>query len=135
MSKASEVYNYADNGLNTLSTLRQVMLQIIEAVSSASASSLTVEPDLVSLQKLRKEYEQLMAAFKSTVEWLDTNQLTEQDLQAKMPDRETKLKENAELKEESARVNDQLKRMLNQSYALQLQIEMLLNSSQDISLG
>ncbi|KAI8327891.1 hypothetical protein BD560DRAFT_441983 [Blakeslea trispora] len=135
MSKASEVYNCTDSALNTLSNLRQAMLQIIEAVSSASASSLTVEPDLVSLQQKRKEYEQLMTSFKSATEWLQNNRLTEQDLQAELPDRETKLKENAELKEESARVNDQLKRMLNQSYALQLQIEMLLNSSQDISLS
>ncbi|KAI8077240.1 uncharacterized protein B0P05DRAFT_124045 [Gilbertella persicaria] len=135
MIKVIEVYNNTENALELLSNIRHMMLQIIQAVSSASAASLTVEPDLVSLQKARKEYEQLMSSFKSTVDWLQHNQLRSEDLEAQSPDYEADIKQQAKLEEESMRVNDQLKRLLNQSYALQFQIEMLFNSSQDVSLS
>lgn len=74
---SAEVYNNANEALVTLSNLWQTMLQIIQTVSDASASSLTVEPDLVQLQKARKAYEQLISSLKSTVTWLENNQLKE----------------------------------------------------------
>lgn len=75
-----EIYNKANDSLDTLSNLWQTMLQIIQAVSSASAASLTVEPDLAKLQKTRKEYEQLMTTLKSNVEWLEKNEVNENEL-------------------------------------------------------
>lgn len=71
----SEVNTIVNEALITLSNLWQKMLQIIQAVSATSASSLTVEPDLVALQKIRKEYEQLMTSLKTTATWLKANEL------------------------------------------------------------
>lgn len=132
---ASEVNTNVNEALVTLSNLWQKMLQIIQAVSATSASSLTVEPDLVALQKIRKEYEQLMTSLKTTAAWLKANELqTPADESMATDDLERLLVEQDELKKESDRVTDQLKRMLNQSYALQFQMEMLFTSAQDISL-
>lgn len=75
-----EIYNKANESLDTLSNLWQTMLQIIQAVSLASAASLTVEPDLAKLQKTRKEYEQLMTTLKTNVAWLEKNQVNESEL-------------------------------------------------------
>jgi len=75
-----EIYSKANESLDTLSNLWQTMLQIIQAVSLASAASLTVEPDLAKLQKTRKEYEQLMTTLKTNVAWLEKNQLNESEL-------------------------------------------------------
>ncbi|OAD06743.1 hypothetical protein MUCCIDRAFT_107330 [Mucor lusitanicus CBS 277.49] len=110
------------------------MLQIIQAVSSASAASLTVEPDLAKLQKTRKEYEQLMTTLKSNVEWLEKNEVNENELDLETEAYTSGLVEQEALRKESTRVNDQLKRLLNQSYALQFQLEMLFTSSQDVKL-
>ncbi|KAG2196083.1 hypothetical protein INT46_011268 [Mucor plumbeus] len=130
-----QVYDKANDSLDTLSNLWQTMLQIIQAVSSASASSLTVEPDLAKLQKIRKEYELLMASLKSNVEWLQKNEINENDLQLETEAYRSGLTEQEELQMESTRVNDKLKRLLNQSYALQFQLEMLFTSSQDVKLN
>ncbi|CAO0800931.1 unnamed protein product [Mucor circinelloides] len=130
-----EIYNKANESLDTLSNLWQTMLQIIQAVSLASAASLTVEPDLAKLQKTRKEYEQLMTTLKTNVAWLEKNQLNESELDVETETYTSGLVEQDILQKESTRVNDQLKRLLNQSYALQFQLEMLFTSSQDIKLN
>ncbi|GAN06633.1 hypothetical protein MAM1_0130d06120 [Mucor ambiguus] len=132
---AVEIYNKANNSLDTLSNLWQTMLQIIQAVSSASAASLTVEPDLAKLQETRKEYEQLMTTLKSDVEWLEKNKVNENELDLETETYKLGLVEQEVLQKESTRVNDQLKRLLNQSYALQFQLEMLFTSSQDVKLN
>ncbi|KAK4509031.1 uncharacterized protein ATC70_007380 [Mucor velutinosus] len=131
----AEIYNKANNSLNTISNLWQSMLQIIQAVSSASAASLTVEPDLAKLQKTRKEYEQLMTTLKSDLEWLEKNKVNESELDLETEAYTSGLVEQEALQKESTRVNDQLKRLLNQSYALQFQLEMLFTSSQDVKLN
>ncbi|KAL7312103.1 hypothetical protein PS15m_007904 [Mucor circinelloides] len=130
-----EIYNKANESLDTLSDLWQTMLQIIQAVSLASAASLTVEPDLAKLQKTRKEYEQLMTTLKTNVAWLEKNQVNESELDVETETYTSGLVEQDILQKESTRVNDQLKRLLNQSYALQFQLEMLFTSSQDIKLN
>ncbi|KAI8642184.1 hypothetical protein BD408DRAFT_187213 [Parasitella parasitica] len=94
---AIQIYNKANESLDTLSNLWQIMLQIIQAVSSASASSLTAEPDLVKLQKTRKEYEQLVASLKSNVEWLQKNQVNEHDLQLETEAYKSSMVEQEEL--------------------------------------
>ncbi|KAL9560040.1 hypothetical protein MBANPS3_000155 [Mucor bainieri] len=130
-----EIYNKANDSLDTLSNLWQTMLQIIQEVSSASAASLTVEPDLAKLQQTRKEYDQLMTALKANVEWLEENEVKESDLDLVTEAYTSELVEQDALQKESTRVNDQLKRLLNQSYALQFQLEMLFTSSQDVKLN
>ncbi|CAO3609403.1 unnamed protein product [Mucor fragilis] len=130
-----EIYNKANGSLDTLSNLWQTMLQIIQEVSLASAASLTVEPDLAKLQKTRKEYEQLMTTLKSDVAWLEKNKVKENELDVETEIYTSGLVEQEALQTESTRVNDQLKRLLNQSYALQFQLEMLFTSSQDVKLN
>lgn len=96
---ASEVNTNVNEALVTLSNLWQKMLQIIQAVSATSASSLTVEPDLVALQKIRKEYEQLMTSLKTTAAWLKANELqTPADESMATDDLERLLVEQDELK-------------------------------------
>ncbi|KAG2232813.1 hypothetical protein INT48_005681 [Thamnidium elegans] len=131
---SAQVYDNANQALITLSNLWQTMLQIIQTVSDASASSLTVEPDLVQLQKSRKEYEQLVSSLKTTITWLEANQLKQVE-SIDSPDLQESIREHEQLQEKSVIVSDKLKRMLNQSYALQFQLEMLFTSSQDISLS
>jgi hypothetical protein len=92
-----EVYNNANEALDTLSNLWQTMLQIIQAVSAASASSLTVEPDLAKLQKARKDFEQLITLLKTKVAWLDSNQLLEVNRQPESEELANDLKEHGEL--------------------------------------
>ncbi|GAA5806551.1 hypothetical protein EDC94DRAFT_663118 [Helicostylum pulchrum] len=131
---STQIYDNANQALVTLSNLWQTMLQIIQTVSDASASSLTVEPDLVQLQKTRKEYEQLVSSLKTTLTWLEANQLKQVE-SINSPDLQESIQEHEQLQEKSFIVSNKLKRMLNQSYALQFQLEMLFTSSQDISLS
>jgi hypothetical protein len=77
----SDVYNNANEALDTLSNLWQKMLEIIQAVSAASASSLTNEPDLVKSQQTRLEYVKLLESLKEKVAWLENNKLPEIDQQ------------------------------------------------------
>ncbi|KAI9485261.1 MAG: hypothetical protein EXX96DRAFT_603622 [Benjaminiella poitrasii] len=130
----ADVLNNSNNALETLSNLWYTMLQIIQAVSSASASSLTVEPDLAKLQKARKEYEQLKTSLRKTAEWLESNQL-EEELENETTEYKNKLIVQEDLQKKQLRVNDQLKRLLSQSYALQFQLEMLFTSSQDVKIN
>jgi hypothetical protein len=92
-----EVYNNANEALITLSNLWQTMLQIIQAVSNASASSLTVEPDLVQLQKSRKDYEQLVTSLNATITWLEANKLAESNDKSDLEELTNSLEEHAEL--------------------------------------
>lgn len=76
-----DVYNNANEALKTLSNLWQAMLQLIQAVSDASASSLTVEPDLAKHQRSRKEYEELKISLHTAIAWLEKNELTKSNKQ------------------------------------------------------
>jgi hypothetical protein len=96
-TSTEKVYNNANDALDTLSNLWQTMLQIIQAVSTASASSLTAEPDLVKLQKTRKEYETLMNLLKTKVEWLQANQLKQEELDLETDNYKSDLKKQEEL--------------------------------------
>jgi hypothetical protein len=104
-----QVYNNANDALNTLSNLWQTMLQIIQAVSAASASSLTAEPDLAKLQKTRKEYETLMNSLKAKVEWLQANQLKQNELELETENYKSDLKEQEELQLVSRSIVDLIK--------------------------
>lgn len=97
MPSSIEVYNHTNDALDTLSNLWQTILQIIQAVSVASASSLTAEPDLAKLQKTRKEYETLMNSLKTKVEWLQTNQLKQEEIEAKTENYRSDLEEQDKL--------------------------------------
>lgn len=97
MVSATEYYNKSTGALDTLSDIWQSMLQILQDVSAASASSLTVEPDLIKLQKARKDYEQLLVTLKAAIEWLQSNQLNEEDLQSETEIYKTSLQEQTTL--------------------------------------
>lgn len=99
MATAREVYDKSTDALNTLSNIWQSMLQILQDVSAATASSLTVEPDLLKLQKARKDYEQLLNSLGSTLEWLQLNQLNEEELGLETDIYKAKLKEQAQLQQ------------------------------------
>ncbi|KAG0742642.1 hypothetical protein G6F57_002537 [Rhizopus arrhizus] len=136
-TKSLQVYENANKGLLTLTELWETMLKIIRSVSTASGSSLTVEPDLVALQKSRQDLESLLRTLRSTTNWLETNELPEKN---KAEETESKeyielMKENKMAAEEADRVTEQLRRLLNKSYALQLQMEMLHVSSQESHLN
>lgn len=94
-----DVYNNANEALKTLSNLWQAMLQLISAVSDASASSLTVEPDLVKHQKSRKEYEELKTSLNATIAWLEKNKLTDLDKNKESKELTNSLQQHAELQE------------------------------------
>ncbi|KAI8992672.1 hypothetical protein BDB01DRAFT_446075 [Pilobolus umbonatus] len=128
-----EVYQKVNVAIETLSNLWESMLKMIQAVSAASASSLTVEPDLIQLQKVRKHYEQLLTSLRSTVNWLENNEIKAAS-SSNYKNIVLLEKEQAGLKEESERVTTQLKGMISQSYALQFQMEMFLSSSQKMSI-
>lgn len=95
---STQIYDNANQALVTLSNLWQTMLQIIQTVSDASASSLTVEPDLVQLQKTRKEYEQLVSSLKTTLTWLEANQLKQVE-SINSPDLQESIQEHEQLQE------------------------------------
>ncbi|KAI8979708.1 hypothetical protein BDF20DRAFT_820064 [Mycotypha africana] len=130
----SEIYNKTNIALDTLSNLWQTMLKVIEAVSATAAASLTVEPDLVELQKIRKEYELLMTTLKTTVEWLQKNPINDNELNVEAAAPSADVEERLELQAESERINGQLKRLLNQSYSLQFQLELFFTSAQQTLL-
>lgn len=95
-TKSLQVYENANKGLLTLTELWETMLKIIRSVSTASGSSLTVEPDLVALQKSRQDLESLLRTLRSTTNWLETNELPE-----KNKAEETESKEYIELMKEN----------------------------------
>lgn len=94
-----DVYNNATEALTTLSNLWQAMLQLIQAVSDASASSLTVEPDLVKHQRSRKEYEELKTSLNATITWLEKNKLTDSDKNKESKELSESLQQHAQLQE------------------------------------
>ncbi|KAG1055864.1 hypothetical protein G6F43_002205 [Rhizopus delemar] len=136
-TKSLQVYENANKGLLTLTELWETMLKIIRSVSTASGSSLTVEPDLVALQKSRQDLESLLRTLRSTTNWLETNELPEKNKAEEIESKEyiELMKENKMATEEADRVTEQLRRLLNKSYALQLQMEMLHVSSQESHLN
>ncbi|KAG0189213.1 hypothetical protein DFQ28_003731 [Apophysomyces sp. BC1034] len=126
-----EIYSKSNESLDTLSDLWESMLTILQIVSATSAKSLTAEPDLAAIQKARRDYEALLTKLKSSTEWLDANNIVQDN-----PTTVDHLcEEQADLRKESAILSDQLKRLLSQSYALQFQINILLASSHDQPVG
>ncbi|CEG69238.1 hypothetical protein RMATCC62417_05344 [Rhizopus microsporus] len=130
-TQSTQIYENATEGLQTLTKLWDTMLNIIHAVSTASGSSLTVEPDLIALQKTRQELDQLLKSLQSTASWLDDVDLPEHSNQSDSEEYVELLKENKSAVEEAERVSDQLRRLLSKSYALQLLMELLQMSSKE----
>ncbi|CAO3657914.1 hypothetical protein G6F70_008335 [Rhizopus microsporus] len=130
-TQSAQIYENATEGLQTLTKLWETMLNIIHSVSTASGSSLTVEPDLIALQKTRRELEQLLKSLQSTASWLDNVDMPEHSNQSDSEEYVELLKENKSAVEEAERVSDQLRRLLSKSYALQLLMEMLQVSSKE----
>ncbi|KAI9013870.1 hypothetical protein CLU79DRAFT_768310 [Phycomyces nitens] len=137
MATYTDIFNKSNAALDTLYSVWESMLTIIQAVSAASSKSLTTEPDLAALQKARKDYEALLGKLSLTAIWLEDNKdilpnISTQDTSSDdSPERKQLLSEQETLRNESERLSNQLKRLLSQSYALQFQIDMLLSSSYD----
>ncbi|CEG82036.1 hypothetical protein RMATCC62417_16166 [Rhizopus microsporus] len=93
-TQSAQIYENATEGLQTLTTLWETMLNIIHSVSTASGSSLTVEPDLIALQKTRRELEQLLKSLQSTASWLDNIDMPEHNDQSDSEEYVELLKEN-----------------------------------------
>ncbi|CEJ05208.1 hypothetical protein RMCBS344292_19154 [Rhizopus microsporus] len=93
-TQSTQIYENAAEGLQTLTKLWDTMLNIIHAVSTASGSSLTVEPDLIALQKTRQELDQLLKSLQSTASWLDDVDLPEHSNQSDSEEYVELLKEN-----------------------------------------
>jgi hypothetical protein len=113
MAPANEVFERSTTALDTLSNIWQSMLQIIQDVSTASASSLTVEPDLIKLQKARKDYEQLLISLKTTIEWLQSNQPDQEDPETETEIYKTALAEQSTLQEVSLKGKENIPGLLN----------------------
>lgn len=93
-TQSAQIYENATEGLQTLTKLWETMLNIIHSVSTASGSSLTVEPDLIALQKTRRELEQLLKSLQSTASWLDNVDMPEHSNQSDSEEYVELLKEN-----------------------------------------
>ncbi|KAI9247855.1 hypothetical protein BY458DRAFT_536669 [Sporodiniella umbellata] len=131
---SSQVYEHANDALLTLTSLWETMLKIIRSVSTASGSSLTVEPNLVELQKSRKEFERLTKLLQTTTAWLEQHERPKKaPEQTNSADWQLLSKENEEAVKEADSVNEQLRQLLDKSYTLQLQMEMLHVSAQESS--
>ncbi|CAO3697968.1 unnamed protein product [Rhizopus stolonifer] len=106
-----QVYENSNKALLTLTALWETMLKIIRSVSTASGSSLTVEPDLLVLQKTRKEFEILLKSLQLISAWLEQNPLSKND-QPNSKEWTELTKENELVVKEADSVNEQLKQML-----------------------
>ncbi|KAJ8663209.1 hypothetical protein O0I10_001386 [Lichtheimia ornata] len=129
------LYNQSSDALSTLGDVWDKILAVVQSVSEAASESLRSEPNLVQLQKDRRELDALFDTLKKQVAWIQENKSALNTIQD-TPDNEIEqeLKEQKELRETSDRLSDQIKRLLSQSYALQFQTDMLLASSHDHSL-
>ncbi|CDH50307.1 predicted protein [Lichtheimia corymbifera JMRC:FSU:9682] len=129
------LYNQSSDALSTLGDVWDKILAVMQSVSEAASESLRSEPNLVQLQKDRRELDALFDTLKKQVAWIQENKSALNTIQD-TPDNEIEqeLKEQKELRETSDRLSDQIKRLLSQSYALQFQTDMLLASSHDHSL-
>ncbi|KAI9323206.1 hypothetical protein BX666DRAFT_1884295 [Dichotomocladium elegans] len=136
------IYTHSNKALDTLGEVWDTFLVLIQAVSEASNNVHRAEPNLVQLQKDRRALDALLATLKSQVEWIQThdhaeNQQVQDNNNNKPKDDDDAaelaplLQQQAELATESARLSDQIKRLLSQSYSLQFQMDMLMASSHD----
>ncbi|CAO3624235.1 unnamed protein product [Cunninghamella blakesleeana] len=125
-----QVNNETTQALQLLSQVKETMLKLLSQMSTASMNSLTVEPDLEQLQKYRKEYETLMTQLKTKVNWIQEHQ---QEVSHKDNNNseleQTLLEEQQQLQQTSRNISDKLKHILSQTYALQLQTDVLLSAS------
>ncbi|CDS13625.1 hypothetical protein LRAMOSA05801 [Lichtheimia ramosa] len=129
------LYSQSSDALCTLGDVWDKTLALMQSVSEAASDSLRSEPNLVQLQKDRRELDALFDTLKKQVAWIQENKSTLNTIQDTPDDElEQELKEQKELRETSDRLSDQIKRLLSQSYALQFQTDMLLASSHDHSL-
>ncbi|KAG2227150.1 hypothetical protein INT45_003880 [Circinella minor] len=132
-----KVYNESNNALDTLSNIWESTLTLLRAITEASSNSLRAEPDLMQLQKLRKDLDALLEKLKGQATWLQDNKDKvgrkegENELN---PELNQALEEQRALRQESIQLSDQLKQLLSQSYALQFQMDMLLASCHDQAL-
>ena len=69
----NKVYDESNNALDTLSSTWEVTLALLRAIAEASNNSLRAEPDLMQLQKHRKELDALLEKLKTQATWLQDN--------------------------------------------------------------
>ncbi|KAI8142472.1 hypothetical protein BJV82DRAFT_669620 [Fennellomyces sp. T-0311] len=132
-----KVYQESNNALDTLSSIWDTMLTLLRAITEASNNSLRAEPDLVQLQKHRKDLDALLEKLKTQASWLqqNKNELDHSANDVSRPELDRVLQEQNALRQESIQLSEQLKRLLSQSYALQFQMDMLLASCHDQALA
>ncbi|ORY94435.1 hypothetical protein BCR43DRAFT_525652 [Syncephalastrum racemosum] len=121
-----EQHRQANEALNTLAKAWGSMMTIMQAVADASDQSMRQEPKLADLQQARNDLDALFKQLKSSATALQPH--SPKSLISRDADTAS-LEEERRLREESARVSDQIKQLLSQSYALQFQMDMLLASS------
>ncbi|KAI9267945.1 hypothetical protein BDA99DRAFT_535470 [Phascolomyces articulosus] len=131
-----KVYQESNNALDTLSNIWESTLTLLRAITDASSNSLRAEPDLMQLQKHRKDLDALFEQLKTQATWLQENKEKIGKLGANElnPELDQALEEQRVLRQESIQLSDQLKQLLSQSYALQFQMDMLLASCHDQAL-
>ena len=69
----NKVYNESNNALDTLSSIWEATLTLLRAITEASNNSLRAEPDLMQLQKHRKDLDALLEKLKTQATWLQDN--------------------------------------------------------------
>lgn len=94
------LYNQSSDALSTLGDVWDKILAVVQSVSEAASESLRSEPNLVQLQKDRRELDALFDTLKKQVAWIQENKSALNTIQD-TPDNEIEqeLKEQKELRE------------------------------------
>lgn len=100
LSKMDTLYNQSSDALSTLGDVWDKILAVVQSVSEAASESLRSEPNLVQLQKDRRELDALFDTLKKQVAWIQENKSALNTIQD-TPDNEIEqeLKEQKELRE------------------------------------
>lgn len=103
--KMDSLYNQSSDALCTLGDVWDKTLALMQSVSEAASESLRNEPNLVQLQKDRRELDALFDTLKKQVAWIQENKSTLNTIQDTPDDElEQELKEQKELREVCGRV-------------------------------
>lgn len=103
--KMDSLYSQSSDALCTLGDVWDKTLALMQSVSEAASESLRNEPNLVQLQKDRRELDALFDTLKKQVAWIQENKSTLNTIQDTPDDElEQELKEQKELREVCGRV-------------------------------
>ncbi|KAG2185830.1 hypothetical protein INT43_002267 [Umbelopsis isabellina] len=134
----SEVYERSSKALESLSKVWNVSASVIKAITEVTDSSLRSEPDYQAVQHVKREHDQAVANLKTEFEWLeqhipslsDTDDSASDEKQMRI---DALQQEQEELRVQSAKLTSRVKQLLEQSYALQHHLGLLIASSEDLS--